>query len=111
MNFGVQHIVNGIIDQTVALKRTHSRERRGYDLHGVVSATAGGAGMAGMLAAAPLAVLGGFFWKMMVITRAGYQQGFAMAKIPQRGSGARAAPRLTQPTPRADAAMAGAAAE
>lgn len=69
------------------------------------------AGMVGMLAAAPLAVLGGFFWKMMVITRACHQQGFALAKMPRRGSGTRAAPRLTEPTPRAAAAMAGAAAE
>ncbi|MHA1570126.1 MAG: hypothetical protein ACTSXZ_11710, partial [Alphaproteobacteria bacterium] len=67
------------------------------------------AGMAGMLVAAPLAMLGGFFWKLTVITRAGYQQGFALAKMPQRGSGTRAAPRLTEPTPRAPAAMAGAA--
>ncbi len=69
------------------------------------------AGMAGILIAAPLALLGGFFWKLMVITRACHQQGFALAKMPQRGSGTRAAPRLTEPTPRADAAMAGAAAE
>jgi phenylacetyl-CoA:acceptor oxidoreductase subunit 1 len=38
------------------------------------------------------AIAGGAFWKFSVIVRAGYQQGFALAKLPQRGSGARAAP-------------------
>ncbi len=38
------------------------------------------------------AIAGGAFWKFTVIVRAGYQQGFALAKFPQRGSGARAAP-------------------
>jgi DMSO reductase anchor subunit/ferredoxin len=43
-----------------------------------------------------LAVAGGAFWKFTVIVRAAYQQGFALAKYPQRGSGTRAAPvRLT----------------
>ncbi len=42
------------------------------------------------------AIAGGAFWKFAVIVRAGYQQGFALAKLPQRGSGERAAPaRLT----------------
>ena len=68
------------------------------------------AGMAGMLAAAPLAILGGFFWKLTVITRACHTQGFALPKLPHRGSGTRAAPRLTEPVPRAPAAMAGAGA-
>jgi phenylacetyl-CoA:acceptor oxidoreductase subunit 1 len=38
------------------------------------------------------AIAGGAFWKFTVITRAAYQQGFAMPKQPHRGSGARAAP-------------------
>ena len=39
-----------------------------------------------------LAVVGGIFWKVLIITRASYQQGFAIARFPQRGSGTRAAP-------------------
>lgn len=47
----------------------------------------------GLLAVGGLtAVLGGAIWKFTVIVDAGYQQGFAMAKWPQRGSGERAAP-------------------
>ena len=43
-------------------------------------------------------VAGGVFWKFRLITRAGYQQGFALAKLPQRGSGTKAAPaRLSYP--------------
>ena len=38
------------------------------------------------------AVTGGVMWKFTVITRACHQQGFAMPKMPQRGSGNRAAP-------------------
>lgn len=38
------------------------------------------------------AVAGGVMWKFTVITRACHQQGFAMPKMPQRGSGDRAAP-------------------
>ena len=41
------------------------------------------------------AVLGGVMWKFTVITRASYQQGFSLPKIPQRGSGTRAAPVRT----------------
>lgn len=37
---------------------------------------------------------GGALWKAIVITRACHQQGFALAKWPQRGSGAFAAPSL-----------------
>jgi phenylacetyl-CoA:acceptor oxidoreductase subunit 2 len=39
------------------------------------------------------AIVGGFYWKFCVIVRAAYQQGFAMPKQPQRGSGTRAAPK------------------
>lgn len=45
-----------------------------------------------MGAAGVAAATGGAFWKFSVIVRAGYQQGFALAKLPQRGSGRRAAP-------------------
>jgi hypothetical protein len=38
------------------------------------------------------ALAGGAFWKFTIIVRAGYQQGFLLPKVPQRGSGARAAP-------------------
>ena len=38
------------------------------------------------------AVAGGAMWKITVITKACHQQGFALAKVPQRGSGTRAAP-------------------
>lgn len=44
------------------------------------------------LAAGLLSVAGGFFWKFALVTRICHQQGFALAKVPQRGSGARAAP-------------------
>ena len=38
------------------------------------------------------AVLGGMLWKFTIVTRASHQQGFAFPKLPQRGSGTRAAP-------------------
>ena len=38
------------------------------------------------------AIVGGAFWKFTIIVRAGYQQGFALPAVPQRGSGTRAAP-------------------
>ncbi len=38
------------------------------------------------------AIAGGLLWKFRVITAAGYFQGFALPKMPQRGSGSRAAP-------------------
>jgi hypothetical protein len=40
---------------------------------------------------------GGALWKFTVITRAGHMQGFAVPKVPQRGSGARAAPPRLKP--------------
>ena len=46
-------------------------------------------GMAGISVLA-----GGFIWKAIVITRACHQQGFALAKYPQRGSGTYAAPLM-----------------
>ena len=38
------------------------------------------------------AIAGGAFWKFTIIVRAGYQQGFVLPAVPQRGSGTRAAP-------------------
>jgi phenylacetyl-CoA:acceptor oxidoreductase subunit 2 len=43
------------------------------------------------------AFAGGAIWKFTVITRAGHMQGFALPKMPQRGSGKRAAPARLQP--------------
>ncbi len=43
-------------------------------------------------AAGALILIGGAYWKGLVITKACHQQGFAMAKYPQRGSGKYAAP-------------------
>ena len=42
-------------------------------------------------------VAGGVVWKFAVITRACHQQGYAVPKMPQRGSGKRAAPARLQP--------------
>ena len=44
------------------------------------------------LAGGIMMIIGGIYWKFTVITRAAYQQGFAMPRMPQRGSGDRAAP-------------------
>lgn len=41
------------------------------------------------------AVAGGVMWKYTVIVRASYQQGFALPRMPRRGSGNRAAPART----------------
>jgi phenylacetyl-CoA:acceptor oxidoreductase subunit 2 len=38
------------------------------------------------------ALAGGALWKFMLIARGGYQQGFSLPMLPQRGSGTRAAP-------------------
>jgi phenylacetyl-CoA:acceptor oxidoreductase subunit 1 len=37
-------------------------------------------------------LFGGWLWKLTVITKACHQQGFAVPRLPQRGSGTRAAP-------------------
>ncbi len=47
------------------------------------------------------ALAGGIAWKAVVILRACHQQGFALPRLPQRGSGARAAPPLAAPVRRA----------
>jgi phenylacetyl-CoA:acceptor oxidoreductase subunit 1 len=58
------------------------------------------------------AIAGGAFWKFTLIVRAGFQQGFSLPAVPQRGSGARAAPpRLAGTTVRPIGAKLGAAAE
>ena len=46
----------------------------------------------GIVAGAACAVAGGALWKYTLITRACHQQGFALPRVPQRGSGTRAAP-------------------
>jgi phenylacetyl-CoA:acceptor oxidoreductase subunit 1 len=45
-----------------------------------------------LLAGAAAAIAGGAYWKFMVIARGGFQQGFAMPMLPQKGSGSYAAP-------------------
>ena len=45
-----------------------------------------------LAAGAACAVAGGALWKYTLITRACHQQGFALPRLPQRGSGSRAAP-------------------
>jgi phenylacetyl-CoA:acceptor oxidoreductase subunit 1 len=45
------------------------------------------------------AIAGGAYWKYSLIVRGGYQQGFVVPKVPQRGSGARAAPPRLAGTP------------
>ena len=45
-----------------------------------------------LVAGAACAVAGGALWKYTLVTRACHQQGFALPRIPQRGSGSRAAP-------------------
>ena len=45
-----------------------------------------------LLAAAACALAGGALWKYTLIVRACHQQGFALPRLPQRGSGSRAAP-------------------
>ena len=45
------------------------------------------------------AVAGGALWKFAVITRACHQQGFAVPRMPQRGSGSRAAPARLEGMP------------
>ena len=41
------------------------------------------------------AIVGGIFKKFTLIVRAGYQQGYALAMLPQRGSGTKAASGLS----------------
>ena len=41
-----------------------------------------------------LVVVGSINWKILLITKACHQQGYAIAKFPQRGSGRYAAPTL-----------------
>lgn len=57
------------------------------------------------------AIAGGAFWKFTIIVRAGYQQGFGVPAVPQRGSGTRAAPTRPGTPLRAAPTRVGAAAE
>jgi len=67
-----------------------------FALYGAALASPGGGnGAAGL--AGGLAFAGGALWKITVITRAAYQQGFAIERYPQRGSGRCAAPRRMEP--------------
>ncbi len=51
----------------------------------------------GLALAGIAAIAGGAAWKFALIVKAGYRQGFALAKLPQRGSGTRAAPPRLAP--------------
>jgi hypothetical protein len=54
-----------------------------------------GASSAALLGTAGfLAMAGGTFWKCGLILKASYQHGFSLTRLPQRGSGTRAAPSL-----------------
>lgn len=63
-------------------------------------AAGGSAGVWLVAAGGGAAALGGALWKFAVVTRACHQQGFAVPALPQRGSGARAAPPRLAPVPR-----------
>ena len=45
-----------------------------------------------LVAAAAFVIYGGVLWKYTLVTRACHQQGFALPRLPRRGSGTRAAP-------------------
>jgi phenylacetyl-CoA:acceptor oxidoreductase subunit 2 len=65
----------------------------GLPLLAIIAALIVPAASEGLMLVAGLAlVAGGFLWKFGVIVQAGYQQGFALASLPQRGSGRHAAP-------------------
>ena len=50
------------------------------------------AGPLALVAGTACALGGGVLWKHTLVTRACHQQGFALPRLPQRGSGSRAAP-------------------
>lgn len=52
-----------------------------------------------VLLGAVAAIMGGALWKFTIIVNASYQQGFALPRLPQRGSGSRAAPARLGLTP------------
>ena len=58
----------------------------------VLFALAAGVGLIPLILGGMAAVAGGVLWKVTIITSACHQQGFALPRVPQRGSGARAAP-------------------
>ena len=45
-----------------------------------------------LVAAAAFVIYGGVLWKYTLVIRACHEQGFALPRLPQRGSGTRAAP-------------------
>jgi phenylacetyl-CoA:acceptor oxidoreductase subunit 1 len=45
-----------------------------------------------LAAGSTAALAGGAYWKFMLVAHGGYQQGFSLPMLPQRGSGTRAAP-------------------
>jgi len=67
-----------------------------FYLIGIIAIAQGQAGLpvaaGSWLAGSVLAIIGGAYWKFMIVTKASHQQGFAMPKQPHRGSGSRAAP-------------------
>lgn len=70
----------------------------GHVAPAVLAIVAAYSGSAVLLALAGLAAIaGGAMWKFNVIVRAGYLQGFQLPRVPQRGSGARAAPARLSP--------------
>ena len=64
----------------------------GCAIHVAVAGAATPAASIALVAAAACALAGGALWKHTLITRACHQQGFAVPRLPQRGSGTRAAP-------------------
>ena len=87
---GIGRLARDVIDQT-----TLPLHLVGHAVPVVLFAVALGfttAAPAALGIGAAAALVGGSYWKFQVILKASYQQGFAMAKIPRRGSGARAAP-------------------
>jgi len=84
----------------------------GHGVPAVLFLMLGNAGLAGLIApaaqplasfvfaAALLVMFGGLFAKYALVVKAGYQQGYALGGLPQRGSGRLAAPQLA-PAPAA----------
>ena len=58
----------------------------------VLALASSGIALVCMLTGAVAAIAGGAYWKFMIVVRGGFQQGFAMPMLPQRGSGTCAAP-------------------
>jgi hypothetical protein len=69
----------------------------GFPVAGAILSLALGAGAWAGAIGGLAAFAGGAIWKFALITRACHMQGFALPKMPQRGSGKRAAPARLQP--------------